>query len=385
MTRFKAMSLFSKRPPTQVSQDIASCERTTEPEKSECQPSVRKPARLRNKVAATVISCLRKPKILPQPYPDQQEDSPFFKLPLEIREYIYDLALSPDSLEDRKPHFHVYDTIYDSCTYECLPKCIQHRRQQPTRMSLVMTCQAIYNEAVQFLYEREHFTLVLFAGRARPRGDLGRRNCLGSLRGCQSVLQRMRYVTLVVQPGEKPKIPDFSDRIAEFLEVIEYGRHMRELCLLFNFRQNVFFKENDKTRVTAILNSFYILGGETSNSNAPDKIVARPGKLTISIPPQRNVDPFIAASLVTFQQQIAGRRGRQRWQQKGMDRPSCILRGSLGQMEADSDLVFTSDRANLLSELLCWACFGVWLVVLPVSGPWTFGYWVRRKRDKGEW
>lgn len=196
---------------------------------------------------------------------NQQHESFLFRLPQELRDQVWQYVLVRPR-GGKKAHFHVYDDVYNSCTYEfyqgetSLYQLL--RRYHPTRMSLLMTCRAIYNEALQFLYNNARFTLVLLPGFARPYYNVKFASCrrLGKLQECQAMFRRMRDVTIIVQPGVQPKTSKYTARIAELLQVLDFGRQARKLVLHFNGHEDMFHYDRDFERRGAILDAFKPLG-----------------------------------------------------------------------------------------------------------------------------
>ena len=170
------------------------------------------------------------------------------RLPLELREQIWVEVLRQP--EGAKPaHFHIWDTVWDSCTYD--PARIkQSRRARKSCLTTasLRTCHAIHDEAVQMLYENAKFELVVLPGRARPeelvknespalielRRNLEKRNCVGRLAECGGLLRRIRYATVVVQAGRHPDMKLYRKHVAKFLEVIDWGKKLKYMCVRFD-------------------------------------------------------------------------------------------------------------------------------------------------------
>jgi hypothetical protein len=96
-----------------------------------------------------------------------QAASKLLSLPLELREQIWSLVFA--ERQDAQPaHLHIYDTIYDSCTYEPRDVVGEEARRAGTQTALLRTCRSAHDEAVRYLYEDARFDLIVFAGKARP-------------------------------------------------------------------------------------------------------------------------------------------------------------------------------------------------------------------------
>lgn len=178
-----------------------------------------------------------------------ENGSMFDRVPPELRLQIWEhvLAFAED---ERPPHFHLYDKVYDSCMYRAQSKeCAQKRREAYGHTALLRTCRVIYNEALPMLYKNTHFELVLFAGKARWKydlmwdtaplfnqheHDLVLRNNLGELARCPQ-LKRIRHATVVVQPGESPDVKAYKKRIEDFLAAVAYGGGLKTFSIKFNF------------------------------------------------------------------------------------------------------------------------------------------------------
>lgn len=164
-------------------------------------------------------------------------DSPLFTcLPPELRSLIWYFVLSPRTITHKTSpaHFHVYpSSVWDACTYDAALK--RQTTSHLTQISLLITCRAIYHEALRYLYDEQSFTIVLCAGLARPVHKLGSRKSLGRISDCKALFARMRMVELVIQPGDLPRMRLFKSHIASFLAAIDHGQHLREFTLHFNF------------------------------------------------------------------------------------------------------------------------------------------------------
>lgn len=137
-----------------------------------------------------------------------QLKSPLFnRLPQELRDQIWQIAFEP--VEDTRPaHFHIYDEVYDACTYQN-PMTEENqdrakRRKAKNLISILMTCRKVYQEALSYLYDQSDFTFVLCAGLPRDHcSRVFRDRCksLGRLKDCEQLFRRIKNLTLVIQPG----------------------------------------------------------------------------------------------------------------------------------------------------------------------------------------
>lgn len=197
-------------------------------------------------------------------------------LPLELREIIYDYLFHADP-RAKPAHFHIYDKVFDGCTYEDVPSKwpkpgndIHLRRQRGLKTAILRTSHAVYQEAVQFLYDNTIFELILLPGLLRP--DLGRggyRNCLGKPGACKQ-LHRMRHVKIVAQPGKCPDVPRYITRIKRFLEDIEYGTRLWSLALDFRFHCLM-----DVTLGVEVVRAFQCLQGKDIALVSPSRTMRR--------------------------------------------------------------------------------------------------------------
>jgi hypothetical protein len=142
----------------------------------------------------------------PSSIDEEPPPSRLLSIPLELREIIWEFTLAPP-VDSRPAHFHIYDRVYDSCTYEH-PDCPMstHRknaRRKAQQTSLLLTCRSVYEEALPWLYNHSAFKLVIFAGSARPKKSLKSKHCIGKLDDCKRVFQLMRSIHIVVQPGPR--------------------------------------------------------------------------------------------------------------------------------------------------------------------------------------
>ncbi|KAK1055203.1 hypothetical protein LTR74_015853 [Friedmanniomyces endolithicus] len=158
---------------------------------------------------------------------------PLFRLPRELRDTIwsYTFHTTPHT---KRAHFHIYDTVIDSCTHDA--KIDTYLRRHGTRTALLRTCRAVNEDAVQTLYDNTHFELVVLAGVPRPyqvrdsyggAKKLSERNVLGSIGDCARLLMRIRHATVLIHPGRKPDAKRYEKRLA-----LGGGAHLRSLGIL---------------------------------------------------------------------------------------------------------------------------------------------------------
>ncbi|KAK4903172.1 hypothetical protein LTR27_000100 [Elasticomyces elasticus] len=180
------------------------------------------------------------------PLCNQQTSSPLFRLPRELRDQVWSNVLHA-STHPTTAHFHIYgDTIIDSCTYDG-EKAMYHR-SYALRTALLRTCRAVYEDAVQVLYDETHFDLVVLAGLPRPykvqdyagrSRKLSDRHVLGSLQECEVLLRRIRHATLIIQPGRKPDAQKYEQRLVAFVQALDGGAHLRTLRIYLNIGRTV--------------------------------------------------------------------------------------------------------------------------------------------------
>ena len=189
---------------------------------------------------------------------NSQPGSPFFaRLPPELRELIWEFVLSPTYLpyESMPAHFHVYPgAVYDACTYDAVRKRDQNAHLM--QISLLLTCRAIHDEALRFLYDEQPFTIALCAGFPRPYQNIKQRRSLGRPTDCKPLFAKMRSLTLVIQPGPNPSTSKFTGHISSFLSALDHGQHTNTLTLHFNFSIHT---STSRTRVP-VLAAFHPLG-----------------------------------------------------------------------------------------------------------------------------
>ncbi|KAK5723910.1 hypothetical protein LTR17_013839 [Elasticomyces elasticus] len=183
----------------------------------------------------------------PSPPPcNQQTSSPLFRLPRELRDQIWSNVLHA-STHPTTAHFHIYgDTIIDSCTYD--GERAMYHRSYALRTALLRTCRAVYEDAVQVLYDETHFDLVVLAGLPRPykvqdyagrSRKLSDRHVLGRLQECEVLLRRIRHATLIVQPGRKPDAQQYERGLLAFVQALDGGAPLRTLRIYLNIGRAV--------------------------------------------------------------------------------------------------------------------------------------------------
>ncbi|KAK1081289.1 hypothetical protein LTR33_004818, partial [Friedmanniomyces endolithicus] len=131
--------------------------------------------------------------------------------------------------------------LIDSCTYE--GQKFTSDQLDPTSTALLLTSRAVYEDAVQTLYDHARFELVVLAGSPRPyevpneyerMTKLSQRNVLGKIGDCAQLLSRIRHATVVIQPGRKPDAKKYEQRLVCFLKALGGGAHLRNLSVHIN-------------------------------------------------------------------------------------------------------------------------------------------------------
>ena len=323
----------------------------------------------------SVVENLRKSKEKP-PGINQQTQSPLFNLPLELRDKIWSFALSPSETtraRDRPAaHFHIYDTVYDGCTYIEVDSAYKARRRNLVQMSLLLTCRAAYTEALKFLYEDTDFTLVLFAGRPRPNDcfdNLSARNCIGTIEECKTFFTRMRKVTLVIQPGKQPDAEKYAARVEELLTAMDYCRKVKELCLHFAFRSIILSYDDGEERFQTIVRAFYAL-----NKREGDLLIQTSALWGHISPVERFKDLHAA---------IPGSRVSPWWHIER--RNQCLTRGTDGQIHHPGIPRSLMTRRQKAQDAVWFvSVIGIYLALSPITLPLSYWGWRKRKLDKGE-
>ncbi|TKA77646.1 hypothetical protein B0A55_04607 [Friedmanniomyces simplex] len=225
----------------------------------------------------------------PPPY-DQQPSCALFRLPRELRDMIWTYTLHASTHSERA-HFHIYDEIIDSCTYDA--ETDRYHRIHAPRTAVLRTCRAVYEDAVQILYDYTSFDLVVLAGLPRPYKvhdkegrvkKLSDRYVLGKIGECTQLLERIRHATLIVQPGRKPDARKYERRLVRFTKALGGGNYLRSLSIqiiIGRTPQNMLSPEGIRafTLATSALSTHLIAEPET------------PRHTTIMIGCVRNVVP----------------------------------------------------------------------------------------------
>lgn len=215
-----------------------------------------------------------------------QVDSPLFtRLPQELRDKIWKFVFEPPA--NAKPaHFHIYDHVYDACTYQKPDdsKSISRAelRGKQTHIALLMSCRRIYHEALHYLYDQSKFTFVVFAGLPREYCDKkkyeDRCKCLGRIRDCEQLFRRIRNLTIIIQAGKNPHIGLYTYRLQELLRALGYGESLQNLTLLFNWRLEIIGHDPTQARRTRVVKALYPL-----QAHLAPRVAARKCKLTVFI------------------------------------------------------------------------------------------------------
>jgi hypothetical protein len=208
--------------------------------------------------------CLRRHKSSDEVNP--QQDSPLFnQLPQELRDRIWEFAFAPPRYA-KPAHFHIYDEVYDACTYQRpdggVSKYRAELRKKQANIALLMSCRRIYQEALRYLYDEAKFTLVVFAGLPREhckRKHSDRCKSLGKIRDCKKLFRTMRHLTLIIQPGKSPHTGLYTARINELLNVLDHGKRLLSLNLIFNYRLEINDEDPEHKRRRQIISALYPL------------------------------------------------------------------------------------------------------------------------------
>ncbi|KAK3623003.1 hypothetical protein LTR56_021843 [Elasticomyces elasticus] len=223
-----------------------------------------------------------------------QNASPLFRLPFELREIIWSLVLHPGD-STQTAHFHVYAEVWNSCTYNMQSAVDRLARKAGLRTALLRTCWAMHEEAVQvcqmiqisqhskrmdvviikpvsltrflqLLYDPTNFEIVLFSGIARPdavhvpflnecRSQSLATRCNVGQPSVYTNLKRIRHLTLIVQPGRWAHVPKFVQRVHTTLKALDYGRNLKQTCLKFHFN----LETDWQATAVPIIKAFHIL------------------------------------------------------------------------------------------------------------------------------
>jgi hypothetical protein len=335
-------------------------------------------------------------------------------LPPELRERIWREALRSAAPDDPKPaHFHVYDDVYDSCTYD--PQSCD-RSKTPSIVSLLQTCRAIHNEAVPVLYESQHFQLVVCAGQARPdlitkhdnsehdsaSSNLRRRNCLGKLTGktVATVFGRIRYATIIIQAGRQPNLDRYSKRIQILSAALGQGVNLRLLDVCFNIhnkaRTTKQFGWNKVAEAlkplceTVIAKGRDVYGfrsvGWPPDARAAESLLAEllgmpTERLTLQTHENFEASDLELVSIPRYHEcMMRGWRGRQDFKTPKQQRRR------LARQNARRQRAIQHPKLSLARDLAeCVAMLGVVTAALPLIGVVLGVDYLHKKHVKGEW
>ncbi|KAK5120254.1 hypothetical protein LTR85_006460 [Meristemomyces frigidus] len=329
-----------------------------------------------------------------------QTASPLFRLPLELRQQIWSLVLTRPA-DAAHPHFHIYDEIYDSRTHDPnSPALESHARQIAESTALLRTCQTIYSESVQYLYDSTEFELVLIPGRARPHyiaatdtpsraevaWNIRQRNSLGKLANCSVQLQRIRRATIVVQPGHSPDVRAYCRQIHDFLAAIACGSKLKYLCLKLNLQ-----KKMNLVRQDAFGKNVHALA--PLGEQQAVRTGARLQRETVHMPRQVNRadggdTAAYSTGIATLQAMLHILDGKVVSWKTSLDqqyRHDCAFRGMFGRGYYPTHpppQTRGQEMAEMAGKVTAIALFVT--VALPVTAPTAVLAYVQRKRDKGE-
>jgi hypothetical protein len=79
---------------------------------------------------------------------------------------------------------------------------------------------------------------VLSNSRTGPRRNVSRRQCHGQIKDCTAIFNRMREVTLVIQPGKSSITADYIARLNRLLQATEQGREWPTIRIRLNFQNS---------------------------------------------------------------------------------------------------------------------------------------------------
>lgn len=335
-----------------------------------------------------------RPSPLAPPIPfNDQAASHFSRLPLELRQQIWELVLTRDA--SAKPaHFHVYDKVYDSCTHDPTSPALTDpdTRRLAKTTALLRKCHAIHDEAVQYLCDSTSFELVLLAGRPRPGhifeadtpshvivdDNIRKRNCIGRLADLSVMLQRIRRATIVVQPGDSPDVRAYCQRVQIFLGAIDQGSRLRYLCLKLNFAERMVMKRHDA--LARIVESFLLLGEQqVTQSGRPKREIVLMSRSPVA---QGNYHVY-KEQIGMLQAKLHIRTDNVVFWYPSRDEanaPECAYRAAAWNYRFYSNPPKTGlSAAKEAAEMV-----GMAAILATVALPAIVFMYVRRKKDKGE-
>ena len=380
-------------------------------------------------------SCLRRHRSSDEVNP--QQDSPLFtQLPQELRDKIWEFAFAPPRYA-KPAHFHVYDQVYDACTYQPpnggVAKYRAELRKKQTNIALLMSCRRIYQEALRYLYDDAKFTLVVFAGLPREhcrRKHSDRCKSLGKIRDCEKLLRAMRHLTLIIQPGKSPHTGLYTARINELLNVLDHGKHLLSLNLIFNYHLEINDEDPEHKRRRQIISALYPLRQQLTPRIAAGKCTLNILGWTDDVDSNNKDDPTLTQLLCTLgavseeEYMLYRTRSSQNWLQlQPSHQPSrlitwdpilpldkkicvrygaemcCLERGAFGENNkaltnlqptvrpppANRRVLPNVHREDWLLMLYLAAGLTVFVAFSPVLAPVIAFGCVNRKKVKGEW
>ena len=357
-----------------------------------------------------------------------QLSSPLYnQLPQELRDQIWEYVLEPQ--RDVPPaHFHIFDEVFDACTYQKPRNGVafhraRHRKAQE-HIALLMSCRRIYHEALHYLYDHAHFTFVVLAGRARQYCSpkyYDRCKNLGKIEDCTELFQRVRYLTIIIQPGKNPHVDLYNARVQRLLKTLDFGRNLAGLRLIFNWRLEIGdhdphhdhrtkivealhpLKHQLTTRVIAGKCKLVILGWENDGTSTNDdtdlippfyELLSTIGSVeeeSIQRAVNYNRYPSLNSKLLSWNPQswtdleVCVRHGADM---------TCLNRGVFGDDLYALKMLQPATRTPInirlfpnvsKEELEMGAFVAAYLLTLPISIPLTAWAVIARKKMKGEW
>lgn len=98
-----------------------------------------------------------------------------------------------------------------------------------------------------------------FPRRHCRKKDSDSRKSLGKLRACETLFRRIRSLTIIVQPGKNPHLQLYHARVQELLRVLDYGKALVSLTLVFNYRLEISGADPTQAKRRHIVAAFYPL------------------------------------------------------------------------------------------------------------------------------